>query len=478
MPAEKPSVLVVDDELNICRTCVKILSKMDLSVQYTLNGYDALKCMSTARFDVVITDLKMSSMGGMELLRRINEVHRETLVIVITGYSTVSSAVEVMKMGAFDYLPKPFTPNELRAVVMQALMERESRSQNQRLRKMENRHRPVAHRLVGSSRQIKKVILMVGKVAPTDSTVLLYGESGTGKELVARAVHANSKRRDKVFFAVDCGTLSGNLLESALFGHKKGSFTGAHRDKEGIFKRADGGTVFLDEISNISLEVQGKLLRFMEAREFIPVGGSRHDKVDLRLIFATNKNLEELVAKGLFREDFYYRIYVYPVIIPPLRDRRDDILPIAYHFLQQFSQNMGKSVESFSDDAAIRLKNFDWPGNVRQLKNVIERGLILSEREVMTLKELPVFGEMGDIEQLMDHVPETNEELKKIKKEIRQKAVGKIESHFVLKALTNSNWNITQAARAVGMQRTNFQALMKKYGVKRPKTIPPENGMS
>jgi len=476
MPSEKPSVLVVDDELNICRTCVKILSKMDLTVEYTLNGYDALKCMSTTRFDVVITDLKMSSMGGMELLRRINEAHRETLVIVITGYSTVSSAVEVMKMGAFDYLPKPFTPNELRAVVMQALMERESRSQNQRLRKMENRHQPMAHRLVGGSRQIKKVILMVEKVAPMDSTVLLYGESGTGKELVARAVHANSKRRDKVFFAVDCGTLSGSLLESALFGHKKGAFTGAHRDKEGIFKRANGGTVFLDEISNISLGVQGKLLRFMEAREFIPVGGSGHDKVNLRLIFATNKNLEELVAKGLFREDFYYRIYVYPIIIPPLRDRRDDILPIAYHFLQQFSQNMGKSVESFSDNAAIRLKNFDWPGNVRQLRNVIERGLILSEREVMTLKELPVFGQMGEIEQLMDHVPETNEELKKIKKEIRQKAVGKIESHFVLKALTHSNWNITQAARAVGMQRTNFQALIKKYDVKRPKTISPENG--
>ncbi len=474
MAIDTPRILIVDDEINICRSCVKILSKQSYSVEFTLNGYDALARMETESFDVVVTDLKMSRLGGMAVLGRISEKYPDTLVIVITGYSTVSSAVEVMKMGAFDYLPKPFTPHELRAVVKQALAERANRRQNQRLQKKDVRQRRLSHQLIGSSRKIQKVIVMVEKVAPTDSTVLVYGESGTGKELVARAVHANSNRGDKVFFAVDCGTLSDNLLESALFGHVKGGFTGAHKNKDGIFKRADRGTVFLDEISNVSTEVQGKLLRFLEAREFLPVGGTVPVKVDLRLIFATNRNLEEMVAEGLFREDFYYRIYVYPVIIPPLRDRKTDILPIGYYFLRQFSESMGKTIKGFSDDAANRLRAYDWPGNVRQLRNVIERAVILCEKKQITLSELPVIGSLREIEELIDNVPATNAELKTLKKEIRQKAVGKVEKNFVVNALNRNRWNVTQAAQAVGLQRTNFQALMKKHGVTRPKSTPSE----
>jgi DNA-binding NtrC family response regulator len=250
-------ILIVDDEEHICINCARILSRMDCRVDYVLNGYDALRQLAATAFDIVITDLKMSSLGGMEVLRRVKDAHPDTVVIVITGYSTVSSAVEVMKMGAFDYLPKPFTPHELRSVVMQALNEREIRRLNRQLSDPNRPRRLVSHQLVGNSPKIRKVIGMVEKVAPTDSTVLLYGESGTGKELVARAVHANSRRNESVFFAVDCGTLSGGLLENELFGHLRGAFTGAHQDKEGIFKRADGGTVFLDEIGNISLDVQG-----------------------------------------------------------------------------------------------------------------------------------------------------------------------------------------------------------------------------
>ncbi len=461
-----PRILIVDDEEKICLNCVKILSRMDCSAEYALNGYEALKRLEIEPYDVVITDLKMSSLGGMEVLRRVKESFPETVVIVITGYSTVSSAVEVMKSGAFDYLPKPFTPHELRAVVMQALAERDLRLQNAELAAQNKSRRTVSHQLVGSSPKIQKVVRMVEKVAPTDSTVLIHGESGTGKELIARAVHANSLRKDRVFFAVDCGTLSGELLESELFGHVKGAYTGAHQDKAGMFKRADGGTVFLDEISNISLDVQGKLLRFLETREFLPLGGTVVEKVDIRLIFATNRHLKDLVDSREFREDFYYRIYVYPIFLPPLRERKTDILPISYHFLHQFSRRLGKDIGGFDDATVQRMTLFDWPGNVRQLRNVIERAVILCESDQITLKELPVFSDGHDVGRLIDAVPSTNAELKRLKKEIRKKATDPIEANFIRSALERSDWNITRAARETGLQRTNFQTMMKKHGIK------------
>ena len=473
MPIDGPRILIVDDELNICRGCVKTLSKMDYEVKYALNGYDALKMMDGDQFDVVITDLKMSSLGGMEVLRRVKEGYPDTRVVVITGYATVSSAVEVMKMGAFDYLPKPFSPDELRAVVLQALTERERLLQNRKLMYQEGHLKLFSHQLIGDSPKIKKVITMVQKVAPTDSTVLIFGESGTGKELIARAIHANSPRKDEVFFAIDCGTLSSSLLESELFGYTKGAFTGALKDKDGIFKLAHRGTVFLDEISNISLEVQSKLLRFLETRDFLPLGGTSIQRVDVRLIFATNKNLNEMVADGSFREDFYYRIFVYPIIMPPLRERKMDILPIAYNFLRQFSQSMGKKITGFDGNAANRLTGYDWPGNVRELRNVIERVVILCEKDQITLEELPLFGDIGDIEQLIEYIPSTNEELKGIKKEIRQKAVSKVEKNFVLNALVQNSWVVTRAAKKVGLQRANFQNLMKKHGITLPRHSKP-----
>jgi len=469
MTTDNPAILIIDDELPICLNCVKILSKMDYGAQYALSGFEALKMMDKNRFDVVITDLKMSNLGGMEVLRRIKEFQPETIVIVITGYASVSSAVEVMKMGAFDYLPKPFTPDELRSVVRQALEQRKILLQNKELQNKKTHLKAFSHQLVGHSPKIKKVISMVQKVAPTDSTVLIYGESGTGKELISRAVHANSVRKDKVFFAVDCGTLSDNLLESELFGYVKGAFTGAHKNKDGIFKLAHKGTVFLDEISNISLDVQSKLLRFIENRDFLPLGATSTRKVDVRLVFATNQNLKEKVADGSFREDFYYRIFVYPIMMPPLRERKMDILPISYHFLQQFGKNLGKNIKGFDDNAVNRLTEYDWPGNVRQVRNVIERAVILSEKDQITLKELPLLGDMGDIEQLIDHTPSTNEELKKIKKEIRQKAVAKVEKNFVMNALMQNDWNVTRAAKKTGLQRTNFQTLMKKHNIKLPR---------
>jgi DNA-binding NtrC family response regulator len=468
MTGDGPRVLVVDDEINICRNCVKILSKLDYSVDYTLNGYDALARMEAEAYDVVITDLKMGALGGMEVLSRIKSAWPETMVIVITGYSTVSSAVEVMKIGAFDYLPKPFTPPELRTVVAQAVSQRKALQENRGTEKDGTSKPKVFHQLIGDSSKIQKVVSMIEKVAPTDATVLLHGESGTGKELVARAVHANSNRNREVFFAVDCGTLSAALLESELFGHAKGAFTDAHRDKEGIFSRAQHGTVFLDEISNISLEVQGKLLRFLESREFLPLGATTSVQADVRLIFATNRNLEDMMSRGEFREDFYYRIFVYPIYLPPLRDRRSDILPIAFHFLRQFAQRMNKNTDGFDDRAAQRLRSFDWPGNVRQLRNTIERAIILCEGDRITDKDLALLNDTGDMAALFESVPETNEDLKTLKKEIRQKAVNRIEANFIQNALSKNEFNVTQAARETGMQRTNFQNLMKKHGIKLP----------
>jgi DNA-binding NtrC family response regulator len=463
-----PRILVIDDELSICQNCIKILSKIDCEVAYALNGYDALKMMEAEPFEVIITDLKMSSLGGMEVLSRVKAAHPDTVVIVITGYASVSSAVEVMKMGAFDYLPKPFTPEELRGVVRQAVAERAIQLQNQRFKQQQGDLRSFSHQLVGDSPKIEKVIEMVRKVAPTGSTVLISGESGTGKELIARAIHANSKRRNKSFFAVDCGTISDTLLESELFGHTKGAFTGAHQDKPGIFKVANGGTVFLDEIGNISLEVQAKLLRFLEARELLPLGSTVTQSVDVRLILATNQDLNEMVTQGSFREDFYYRIFVYPISMPPLRQRKEDVLPIAYHFLEQFNRSLGKNIVGFDAGAVNKLAQYDWPGNVRQLRNAIERAVILSDKEQITLKELPF---IDDFEQLIEHIPSTNEELKRIKKEIRQKAVSEVEKNFVLSALSLNKWNVTQAAKKVGLQRTNFQNLMKKHGIKLQRRI-------
>jgi transcriptional regulator with GAF, ATPase, and Fis domain len=287
-------------------------------------------------------------------------------------------------------------------------------------------------------------------------------------------VHANSRRSDKVFFAVDCGTLSSDLLASELFGHVKGAFTNAHKDKAGIFLQADGGTVFLDEIGNIDPEVQSKLLRFLESQEFLPIGGSAVQKVNLRLIFASNQELEQMVLAGRFRQDFYYRIFVYPILLPPLRERPEDILPIAYHFIHHFSQRMGKPVLGVSDAAASQLTRYDWPGNVRQLRNAIERAVIQCDGDMITQADLALNPHDNDLSRLIDQVPQSNDELKQLKKDIRNKAVDLIEKNFVLQALSRNRWNVSQAARSVGLQRSNLQKLIQKHAIQRPASLPPE----
>ncbi len=462
---KKVSILIIDDELQICLNCKKILTNPHYKTAHALNGMDALKLMESKSFDIVITDLNMEKMGGMAVIAHINSLSPNIIIIVMTGYASVSSAVEVMKMGVFDYLPKPFTPEELRTLVQQAVDRMDLRKLQTRLVQQKTR---ISHQLVGESPGIKKVIKMVQKVAGTDSNVLIYGESGTGKELIARAVHVNSKRQHNAFFAVDCGTLSKELLSSELFGHVKGAFTGADKNKPGIFKLAHEGSVFLDEISNISTDVQARLLRFLETKEFMPLGSTKIIKVDVRLIFATNQKLEQMVQKGQFREDFYYRIFVYPIVLPTLNKRKTDILPIAYFFLKQFTKKMGKKIKSFDEQSANRLIEYHWPGNVRQLKNVVERAVILCEQTTITLKDLPLLGEIKEIDEMIESIPKTNDELKILKKKIRRKAVNKVERNFILNALAQNEWNITRASKKTGLQRTNFQALVKKHKISRP----------
>jgi len=454
-------VLVVDDDLTVCKSCEKIIRKAGHHVDYSLSGHEALGMLEGDGYDIVFTDLKMAEMGGMEVLRFIKTRDPTIVAVVMTGYATVASAVETMKSGAFDYLPKPFTPGEFRAVLNKAVEERTTVLKDREL---------VARSAIASgfqgmiseSPRMETVFGMIKKVAPTDSNVLIMGESGTGKELIARAVHDLSARREQKFFAIDCAALSGALLESELFGHVKGAFTGAVQSKPGVFEVAHRGTVFLDEICNVNIEVQGKLLRFLQEREFLPVGATQTKSVDVRLVFATNKDLKKMVADGSLREDFYYRIFVYPISVPPLRERRSDIPLLAYHFLKNYGKQFRKPVCSIARNVMETFSQYDWPGNVRQLENVVQAAVIASDTDVLAFKDLPEFREY---EAIPHGLPRTSVELKRVKKELRARTVEKVERDFLIHALQRNDWNVTRAARDVGMQRTNFQGLMRKYGI-------------
>jgi DNA-binding NtrC family response regulator len=461
--ADSPRVLVVDDELSICKSCEKILSREGYRVKSVLNGSQALTMLEQEPFDIVFTDLKMAEMGGMDLLETLRVRFPDVVPVVITGYATIASVVETMKLGAFDYLPKPFTPEEMAAVAKKAWEKRQLFLRIQGSAEGESQREFAG--IVGSSPKMQEVYRLIRKVAPTSSTVLIIGETGTGKEMVARAIHSLSPRKHERFFAVDCGTLSVNLLESELFGHLKGSFTGAVADKRGIFESAHRGTVFLDEICNIDVEVQGKLLRFIQEREFLPVGGTESRRVDVRLIFATNRDLEKMVTEGSFREDLYYRLYVFPVRLPPLRERREDIAQLACHLLNLVRVRSGKNVSSFSDDALRLLEQFDWPGNVRQLESAVERAAITCDGAVIEPRHLPKRitrqGLPGDFP-----IPRTNREFVSLKKKLREQSVAELEREFVLEALQRNEWNVSRAAHEVGIQRPNFQALMRKHGIR------------
>jgi DNA-binding NtrC family response regulator len=457
-------ILVVDDEMIVCESCKRILEEEGYEVETALSGKEAFEKMKANPFDIVITDLKMPGIDGMEVLKSFRKEYPDSIIIMITGFSTVETAVEAMKLGAFDYIPKPFTPDEVSVVVKKAIEKKSLQLENIYLRQ-ELQEKYGFHNIVGKSKKMHEIYRIIVKVATTDSTVLIYGQSGTGKELIARAIHFNSPRREKQFVPVDCAVLSENLLESELFGHVRGSFTGAVTTKPGLFEVADGGTVFLDEVGNISLSIQAKLLRVLQEREFTPVGGTKAKKVDIRLIAATNKDLEKMIREETFREDLYYRLNIVPIYLPLLKERQEDIPLLAVHFLKKYAEEMGKSIKGFTSEAMEKMMRYPWPGNVRELENVIERTVVMIDDEMVRVEHLILPGQQ-EKEIPENQIPLTSEELKEIKKQVREKAVEEIERAFVLSALERHHWNVTRAAEEVGMLRPNFQALMRKYNLR------------
>ena len=457
------NILVVDDEAVIREGIRRILEADGYAVDTSASGYVAIEAIQGKSFDLVITDLKMPGMDGMEVLKAIKVLQPEVPVVIITGYSTVDTAVEAMKNGAFDYIAKPFTAEHISEKARTAIAQKTVLLENIYLKQEVIEHHGF-DLFVGESPEMQKVYNRIIQVAPTDSTVLISGESGTGKELVARAIHKNSHRREQSFVAVDCTSLAENLLESELFGHLKGSFTGAIQTKTGLFKVADGGTLFLDEISNISMATQAKLLRVLQERVITPIGDTKLVPIDIRLVAATNKDLRTQVSEGCFREDLFFRLNVIPIKLPSLQERKGDLPLLIGRFLKKYAEETGKELRGVHPEALSVLEEYHFPGNVRELENIIERAVVLCTGDIIQKQdlELPLSSEKL---KTIGFVPQNLDELKETKRQIREQAVGNIEKAFVLSALERNNWNVTKAAEETGMLRPNFHALLKKLGI-------------
>ena len=480
---KKKKLMVIDDEPVIREGVRRILESDSFQVEIFASGHAALERIKQESFDLVITDLKMPGMSGMEVLKAIKEIQPDLPVIFITGYTSVDSAVEVMKLGAVDYIAKPFTSEEMLSTVKFALQQRVVALEDLYLRK-ELMDTEGFDQFVGKSQEMIKVYRRIMQVAPTDSTVLITGESGTGKELVARALHKHSARRDNSFVAVDCTSLAESLLESELFGHVKGSFTGAIQTKTGLFKVAEGGTLFLDEISNLSHTTQAKLLRVLQEREVTPIGGTKPIPINIRLVVATNRNLQDLVSEGTFREDLFFRLNIIPMNLPPLRERTGDIPLLAGHQIRTVAEKLDKDIKGLTAGAMQVLQSYSFPGNVRELENIIERAVVLAEDSMITPDDLELSHGSTEIcadlhsrrnrridDLKLGHVrdyssvPLSVEDLKEIKRHLREHAVENVEKNFVISALQRHRGNVTRASEETGMLRPNFQAMMKKIGI-------------
>jgi DNA-binding NtrC family response regulator len=402
-------------------------------------------------FHVVILDIKLPGMDGIEVLSKIKEESPETPVVIMTGFASIESAVDALKSGAFDYLSKPFTPEELRISVRKALESRKIFFEGIYLRK-ELERQTKFDMVLGKSEGMKKVMDIVKRVSPSESTVLITGESGTGKELIAREIHKHSLRRDAPFVVVDCGALVETLFESELFGHVKGSFTGAHVTKHGRFEVANGGTIFLDEISNISLSIQAKMLRIIQEREVMRIGSSKLIKVDVRLIAATNENLAECVKNGKFREDLFYRLSVVPLHLPPLRDRKEDIPLLIDHFLHKYNRRSKKQIVGLNQDVLKALMQYDWPGNIRELENTIERAVVLSKSDEIELDALVYHG-ISYGSSFLSPIDGTYRSLEEVEKE------------YIKTVLQARHGNKSQSAKVLGIDRKTLITKIKKYHI-------------
>ena len=443
-----PRILLIDDDTSLRRVLEYNLQEEGYEVDTAADGESGLALFDRREPDLVITDLKMPGISGFQVLAGIRERSPEALVIVITAFGDVETAVKAMKSGAYDYVTKPFNREEFRLVARKALELRGLSAENRRL-KEELSDRAEFREIIGTSGSMQKVFSVVSKVADTDATVLISGESGTGKELVARAIHAQSSRRGAPFVAVNCAAIPRDLLESELFGHVKGAFTGAIRDKAGKFQLADGGTIFLDEVGELPLDLQPKLLRALQERSVEPVGGSHPQKLDVRVVAATNVDLEKALDEGMFREDLYYRLAVIPVHLPPLRERREDI-PL---LIRRFLARSGSPAPSVSAEALAILENYPWPGNVRELENTMERLVIMRNSDVIGLDDLPEKIRGGRRHGRVVNLPPEGYSLEQLEREI------------VIEALERNDWNQTAAARFLRIPRHTLIYRMEKYAI-------------
>ena len=445
------NILIIDDEETIRDSCSQVLKKEGYSVKTAKNGIEGLQIFREEFFHAVLLDLKLPGIDGMEVLSRIKEKHPKTSVIIITGFASIDSAVEAMQRGASDYLPKPFSPEQLRLITKKALDSREILIENIYLK--EELEKQIAFDMViGKSKVMEKVLDIVKRISPSDSTVLITGESGTGKEILAREIHNHSPRRNAPIVVVDCGALVETLFESELFGHVKGSFTGAHETKHGRFEVANGGTIFLDEISNISLNIQAKLLRVIQEREVTRVGSNKPIKVDVRILAATNENLADLVRKEKFREDLFYRLSVVPLNLPPLRERKEDIPPLIDHFVKKYRKRTRKEIKGVSPAVKKALMEYNWPGNIRELENTIERATVLSKGERIELEDLVYHGISASSSLLL---PVGG----------KYKPLEGIEKEYIKTVLQAQHGNKSQTAKILGIDRKTLTAKIKKYKI-------------
>jgi DNA-binding NtrC family response regulator len=453
-------ILVIEDDPIIREVLQETLTQEGYAVSVAANGMDGLQAAKSVPVHILLTDLQLPDIDGISLIDRLVRLDAKIIPIMMTGFGTIESAVRAMKSGAFEFITKPFDPETVLVVVRKAVEVYRLRQENHLLRKaVRDQYR--LEQLVGVSEPIRQVLDFVRKVADSDSTVMIQGESGTGKELVARMLHFNSLRKDRPLVPVNCGAIPENLLESELFGHEKGAFTGATQTRMGRFEMANGGTIFLDEIGEMSLPLQVKLLRVLQERAFERVGGNRTIQVDVRIVAATNQNLEALVEEKRFRQDLFYRLNVIPIVIPPLRERRSDIPLLIDHFLTQFNQTKHTQISGIDQEALRLLSDYDWPGNIRELENMVERMVVLKKQGELSIADLPEkISRRPPAPELKEQFIRFTEDGINLTREVEQ-----YENHLIIEALRKANGVTTRAAQLLHLNRTTLVEKLKRKGV-------------
>ncbi|WP_027369709.1 sigma-54-dependent transcriptional regulator [Desulfovermiculus halophilus] len=441
----RASILIVDDELILRESLSAWLARDDFKVEAVASAEKALERIRQTRYDIIFLDIKLEGMSGLEGLKKIRDLDQDTAVVMITAYGSISTAVEAMKDGAHDYLLKPFEPETL-TVLIEKILERRARDRENLYLRAAHQERTKFENLIGQSPAMQEVFDLIQEVAPTDSTVLITGETGTGKELVAKAVHTRSSRAQGPFVAVNCGALPEHLMESEIFGHQKGAFTDAKSTKKGRLELAFGGSLFLDEVGEISVRMQIDLLRVLEERKFYRVGGTQPIEADFRVIAATNKDLEQAVRDGSFRQDLYYRLKVISIQIPPLRKRKEDIPLLADHFRLRFAQETNKEIGSISREALDEMMLYDWPGNIRELENAIERAVVVGKSRSIQPQDLPIFSSAQS-------------------RGPQDLSLREMEKEHIASILEQTNWNIKKSAEILGIDRSTLYHKLKRYGL-------------